>query len=65
MARTLDTLYIWTNLINGLTVWVALPATQNEHTTYMSSTGLFAEEKIYLTNNRVRDGQVFTHAKKF
>ena len=55
MARTLDTLYIWTNLINGLTVWVALPATQNEHTAYLSSTGLFAEAKTYLTNNRVRD----------
>ena len=48
--------YIWINLINGLTVWGALPATQNEHTAYLSSTGLFAEEKIYLTNNRVRDG---------
>ena len=69
MARTLDTLYIyiyiWTNLINRLTVWVALHANQNKHTTYLSSTGLFAEAKTYITNNRVRDGQVFIHAKNF
>ena len=48
-------IYIWTNLTNGLTTWVAMSATKNKHTAYLSSTGLFAKEKIYLTNNRVRD----------
>ena len=60
MARTVAAvyiyIYIWTNLINRLTVGVAYYATQNNHTTYLSNTGLFVEQKIFLTNNRVRDG---------
>ena len=56
MAITVATVYIWTNLINRLTVGVAYYATQNNHTTYPSWRGLFA---IFTANNRIRDGEFF------
>ena len=56
MAKTRTAVYIWTNLTDRLTARVAYYATRNKHITYLSSTGLFAEEKTYLTKNRVRDG---------
>jgi len=41
-------IYIWIKLTNKLT--------EKINRTYLSNTGLFVEEKIFLANNRVRDG---------
>ena len=38
--------YIWTNLINKLKIKIY----------YLSIAGLFVEGKIFLANNKVRDG---------
>ena len=57
--------YIWTNLINRLTAWVALLATKNKHTTYLSSTGLFAEEKYTSQITEYATGRFLSMQKIF
>jgi len=56
MPKSLATVYIWTNLIDELTVGAGLVPAQKTIITYLSNTGLFVEEKTFLANNRVRDG---------
>ena len=54
MAKTLDSLYIYIYIY----IWINLTnkSIKNINKTYLSITGLFAEGKIFLSNNRVRDG---------
>ena len=54
MAKTLDALYIYIYIY----IWINLTnkSIKNIIKNYLSITGLFAKEKIFLANNRVRDG---------
>jgi len=54
MAKTRTAVYIYIYIY----IWIKLTdkLIGKINRTYLSNTGLFVEEKIFLANNRVRDG---------